>query len=50
MSGRMQDPRDKHTCDAVTRALWVWALAKAGGDKRAFVWETVGRYVSAIKA
>lgn len=50
MSGVVQDQIDKGSCDKVTRALWVWALAKAGGDKRGFVWETVGRYVSAIKA
>ncbi len=46
----MQEPINKGSCDAVTRALWIWALAKAGGDPRGFVWETVGRYVSAIKA
>jgi len=50
MSGRLNEPIDKGSCDSVTRALWVWALARAGGDRRGFVWETVGRYVSAIKA
>jgi hypothetical protein len=47
----MQDPIDKGSCDAVTRALWIWALAKAGGDRRGFVWETYPmRFVPAAKA
>ncbi len=46
----MQDPRDKRTCISVTQALWVYALAKAGGDKRPFIWETVGRFVPTVKA
>ncbi len=46
----MQDPRDKRTFCVVSTALWVYALAKAGGDRRPFIWETVGRFVPRAKA
>jgi len=33
------------------QALWVYALAKAGGDRRPFIWETYPmRHVPAAKA
>jgi len=46
----MQDPRDKVTLN-VTVSLWLHALAKAGGDRRRFEWDSWPmRFVPAAKA
>ncbi len=46
----MQDPRDKKVCDVAT-SLWLHALAKAGGDRRRFEWDSWPmRFVPSAKA
>jgi len=50
VSGKSQKPRGLEVC-SVTISLWLHALAKAGGDRRRFEWDTWPmRFVPSAKA